>query len=423
MTRERRRTNFVNTPAAATARCAGTLACMVAAKRRSTREWTAARTLLPIYAEIAPELPPPCCLRDLHDAASDDMLVQVLGWLDAVDAQIGAREFRARLRAAAGGELATALEMALERLIASPPHGAEHVQKVDEACFDYFCVAAPPGFHGRRVSREDVAAVLEPAIHLATLGGGLPRGLDQLTSELEAAASLPALASSDVLRRARELRLADASGCFERMTLIAFTHFNYAAHVTRTRLARGDAEYVLAAETELRARRVVALDCSGAGNGAEPLEQLLARLRLLRDGDAAITAEALRLIAAARLAVEKLRGVAPPAAAAPSRTLAAELSHAGDTTASEKEFGWEPAWLSNAVRPPEPSLFLPEPEALPPITETDTSAQETTIATREVESAPAHAVFSYDTLEEFCARCYPFARSYRLQRRPAQSIA
>jgi len=413
---------------------------MLATKRRPVGEWILARTLLPIYAEVAPELPPPWQLRDLVDAGTDDKLVAVLAWLDAVDERIAAREFRTRLRAAAGAELSTALEMILERLIAKTPRGIEHVQKVDEACFDYFCVAAPPGFHGRRVTRDDVAAVLEPAIRHAPLDGGLPRGLDQLTAELEAATSLPVLAAGDVLQRARALRLADASGCFERMTLIAFTHFNYAAHVTRTRLARGDAEYVVAAETELRARRMVALDCNGNGNGPEPLEQLLARLRRFIDGDAAITADALRLIAAARLAVERLRGVPPPRqkadnstlpiAVGPSLTAERHALIAAETTNEKEEFAWEPAWLSNAPRMPDATLFLPEATdlseapsrpAVPALNEGTSAATE--LVEDQPEARPTNGTFAYDSLEEFCARCYPFARNYRLQRRTAQGQA
>ncbi len=379
--------------------------------RHAIGEWRLARTLLPIYAELAPpDLPPPCPASDLHEARSDAALRQVLDWFGAVDERLKPQEFRSRLRAAAGADLGAALELVLERLLTAPAATAEQVQKVDEACFDYFCLYAPPSFHARRVAREDVAAVLEPALKHAPLGGGLPRGMDALLARLEALPTLPQLAASDVLPQARALRLADAAGCCERGALIAFTHFNYVAHVTRTRLARADAEYILAAEAELRARQVVALDCAGVG--AEPREQLLARMRALLAGSEAVSGQNLRLIAAARLATEKLLGAdtvqrVPAAPPVERAALPAAVTVSAMETAAEAA----PAPLTMPLAEEQPAVpAAPAPVAALPA------------VPAEAPPAAPHMVFAYDVVDEFCARTYPFTRSHKAPRRRTEDL-
>src|SRR5438270_738874 len=110
--------------------------------RPSIGSWRLARGLFPIYFELAPpELAPPFPPDELHNRG-DAGLRAALAWFDQVDARLKPAEFRGRLRAAAGSDWGDALELVLERLLASGSRVAEQVQKVDEACFDYFCLHA-----------------------------------------------------------------------------------------------------------------------------------------------------------------------------------------------------------------------------------------------------------------------------------------
>src|SRR5438128_3269262 len=95
-------------------------------RRRAIAEWTLARTLLPVYSEIAPpELSPPCTVRDLRDGGDESMLRDLLAWFDDVDSRLRPPEFRHALRVAAGAELGSVLELVLERLIRRAPLNVE----------------------------------------------------------------------------------------------------------------------------------------------------------------------------------------------------------------------------------------------------------------------------------------------------------
>src|SRR5438105_14784257 len=115
--------------------------------RPAIGSWRLARGLLPIYIEVAPaELPPPCSLRDLENDGSDARVHEAVLWFDRVDAQLKPADFRRRLRLAAGSHHGDVLELVLERMLARTVASAAEVQKVDEACFDYYCLHAPPDF-------------------------------------------------------------------------------------------------------------------------------------------------------------------------------------------------------------------------------------------------------------------------------------
>src|SRR5205085_5282577 len=139
--------------------------------------------LLPIYTELEqPQMPAPSSLRDLETAGSDARARGVVLWLDQVDAQLKPADFRRRLRHAAGAHLADILELVLERLLACPDPGAEQVQKVDEACFDYFSLHAPPEYLERCATTAEIETVLAAILVHAPAGGSGAAGLEHLTA-------------------------------------------------------------------------------------------------------------------------------------------------------------------------------------------------------------------------------------------------
>ncbi len=325
---------------------------------RAVDSWRLARELVPIYIELAPpELPPPCTLQAIEADTTGARWREITNWFDQVDAQVKPAEFRRRLRLATGNHLGDVLELILDRLLTSREHNPELVQKVDEACFDYFCLHAPPEFLDRRASANEIGTVLAAVLVHAHPGGGAPRGLAQLAERLGAIQSLPELAASPVLKEARTLRLADARTCFERNTLIAFTEFHHVAHLTRARLAKADAEFILRAAPRLAKMGVVTLDCRAAGRGEhEPLMPVLMRMRAICAAKQSLSNDSLRLLTTLRPTIEKLLADAP---------------------------------VLPAMEPP----ALPEKPAA--------------MAVAAASAGTHPASFAYDVVDEFCARCYP----------------
>ncbi|MDP9263178.1 MAG: hypothetical protein M3O85_02535 [Acidobacteriota bacterium] len=243
-------------------------------------EWRTTRRLYPIYAAIAREFQmgdPPCeSLNEVNERSEPDVLQRIGQWLTEMDQRIQAHHFRQLLQTSDLASSEDKMHTLVDRYLNQEHRTEFDRDKIDFLLSQYFSVCAPPSFHDREVSLEEVAEVLEPI--LGECPSALPdwlRSLEQLVADMQGCRGLADLERQRIIERGRELKAASGERYFGSSALLAFTRFNYLLRYACLRLVESDLRAIEAGLWELGARNVYFVDCTSVQlSPQEPLSNL-----------------------------------------------------------------------------------------------------------------------------------------------------
>jgi hypothetical protein len=231
-------------------------------------QWRATRRLYPIYAALATQFdlpkPPYESLEDVADVSEPEVIQRVEEWLTKMDESLQVHQFRQLLHNVGLANSESKLLALIERHLTKPHLAEAGRDKVDFLIAQYFSVCAPPSFHDRDLSVEEVAEVLE-----AVVGEGPHfmlewlQPLDDLIEAMPHCQTVHEL-KARIIEPARLLKAAAGSKYFTSSAVLAFTRFNFLARRTFVRLVNRDLEAVQEGLKRLQARGVETVDCTDA---------------------------------------------------------------------------------------------------------------------------------------------------------------
>ena len=134
----------------------------------TTTHWNSARRLYPIYVALAIQFelgsPPFKSLDGIKEISEPEVIERVEEWLAEMDERIQVHQFRELLQTSGMAAKEDKLQSLIERHLHKENKSESDRDKVDFLLTQYFAICAPPSFHDREVSLEDVADVLEPIL-------------------------------------------------------------------------------------------------------------------------------------------------------------------------------------------------------------------------------------------------------------------
>ncbi len=279
--------------------------------------WREVRHLYPVYAALAKKFglasPPYSNVEKLSEGSETEVIAKVQAWLAELDARIEPHQFRQILQGSDVVDSEQKLQALVRRHLGKPGRSETDRDKLNFLLTEYFVVSAPPSFHARDATFEDVAAVLEPVIGECSVVPQSLQAVLELISEAGRCQSLEELNASDVLRGGRELKAAAGETYFGATALTVFTFFNYSLRKVFAPLFEKELLAIDAGLSQLEAGGVRQVDCTAAGLSAEePTAALRSWVAAARDtvvGEYALDASA-RQAQLLRQAVET--ALAPP---------------------------------------------------------------------------------------------------------------
>ncbi|HYL93783.1 MAG TPA: hypothetical protein VEW69_11585, partial [Alphaproteobacteria bacterium] len=241
--------------------------------------WRTARRLYVIYAALDRTfeigLPPCSDLEATNDRSEPEVLERVRGWFDEMDGRVQVWQIRQLLQST---NLQT--EENLRGLILRHLHKSKKTEadrdKIDFLMVQYYAHCAPPGLLEEKITLEEVAQVLEPA--LGVKPAKFPDWAKQLNEKIEKlnqSGSLEELQDSGALVEVRELKEAGDDRYFDPACLVAFTRFNFLARRAFFRAMHLDLHAIRDAMAELENQGHDTVDCTEAGlSDNETLEHI-----------------------------------------------------------------------------------------------------------------------------------------------------
>jgi hypothetical protein len=249
------------------------------AKSSIAAQWRAARRLYPIYTAIATQFglgaPPFESLGAVGDSESE-ILNRVEKWLAEMDGRIEAHQFRQILQTSFLATSEDKLNALIERHLRKEPKAEADRDKLAFLLVQYFALCAPPSFHERVVSLEEVAEVLEPVLgECAPFIPSWLQPMEELIAAMRQCASLRELDENRVIDRGRQLRTEVGDSYFTANSLLAFTYFGYLVRRTCYELMQVDLKAIEDGLAVLENQGVAVVDCRGAElSDHEPLDSV-----------------------------------------------------------------------------------------------------------------------------------------------------
>lgn len=250
-------------------------------------QWTAVRSVYPIYAAVAKEFsldPPP---YDDLDAVESDAEVaatkRVQQWLGELDARIQPHQFRLILERTDILNSEDKLRALARRHLAKKNRTDADRDKLHYLLSQYLFICSPPSFRSRELSLAEVAHVLEPV--LGECAAYVPESLQPLKALCDRMSACRSLAEfqSSILNAARESKSSMGEMYFGATALAVVTHFNHCAKRSFASLWMSEVQETEAGLDKLQARGVDAIDATGAGlsttEGLLRIRELVKRLK------------------------------------------------------------------------------------------------------------------------------------------------
>jgi hypothetical protein len=248
-------------------------------ERSPAEIWSSARSLFPIYVEMARELAidasPGAELEAGIDAPTAESIEQARQWLDEIDNKIQVHQLRQFLQTSSlvdsGG-----LVLLLQHFLAKTQKTEATRDKVDFLMVQYFSQIAPTDLKDDDADLEYVAQALEPVLGSVELKA--PVWLNALHRVLDAARrcrSLDELLHGGVLEQGRKAKAQAGELFYMPVALVAFTRFGYLMRRVFFRLMHEDLNAVLDGLGQLEENGVETIDCRRAQfSGEEPTIRL-----------------------------------------------------------------------------------------------------------------------------------------------------
>jgi len=255
---------------------------MTQPKQDLAAQWSSARKLYPIYAELAREFAleaKPCGeLEAGVETPGKDTVEQANHWFEQMDNSIQVHQLRQFLQSNA---IVTeeSLENLLEHFLARTTKTDIIRDKIDFLLVQYFSQIAPSGLNDTEVDLAYVAKMMEAVVGEVELKAPVwLNALDRVLDSARKCKSLDELLHGGILEQGRKAKGQAGDLFYLPIALVAFTRFGYLMRRTFFRLMLGDLNLILDGLTELEEKGVKTIDCRRAQFSAQ---EPIVRLRMI----------------------------------------------------------------------------------------------------------------------------------------------
>jgi len=245
-------------------------------------QWSSARRLHPIYAELAREfvIDTPTC-ADLEagvDSPGRESVEQAQKWLNDMDERVQVHQLRQFLQTSLVVE-PDGLIALLQHFLAKASKSDSVRDKIDFLLVQYFSQGAPTDLDDNGADVAYVAQGLEPVLGKVDLKAPVwLNGLDRVLDSARRCRSLDELLHGGVLEQGRKAKAQAGDLFYLPIALVAFTRFGYLMRRVFFRLMLADLNRILDGLTELEEKGVETIDCRRAQFSAQ---EPIVRLRMI----------------------------------------------------------------------------------------------------------------------------------------------
>jgi len=244
-------------------------------------QWTEARLVYPIYAEIIKRfsLADPCAdLASATERPKPEQILRARRWLDEMDHLIQVHQLRQFLQSA---QYQNPSEQGLRALVLRhllrPKKSPSDCAKIDFLLVQYFALCAPVSVSSQKIDLGDVAEVLTPVlgkVEVRPLEWFEP--LEQLVQAISECQSLRDVLESGFLEQGRELKTAAGDMFYDPSALVAFVRFNFLVRRAFIRLMHADLRAIQETLGQLDSLGVKNVDVHAAGlSDQQPVGRLI----------------------------------------------------------------------------------------------------------------------------------------------------
>ena len=243
-------------------------------------KWRSARRLQPVYQAVARKAAPHIVSPDPSELANGtevELLARLEAWFDAVDAAVGAAEFRALLVTLELVSSENELNALAERFLSKREPAAAVREKAEFVLSRYFLLCAPPSFYNRDPSEDDVADVLEPFV-----GDYAPNAATQKTEiaalpgVIQKCETISNLMQERVLERAQAMRAALGADFYQTHNLVSVTRMNLVLYRKLNTVLSAECEALLKGLAALEDREEAEIELDTESGKCATVEQLRA---------------------------------------------------------------------------------------------------------------------------------------------------
>jgi hypothetical protein len=332
-------------------------------------QWSSARRLYPIYAEVAREFvidaPAFPALEEPVDAPDRETVEQAQKWLHDMDERIQVHQLRQFLQTSSLVDN-DGLVALLQHFLGKTAHTDSSRDKIDFLLVQYFSQLAPSELDDNGADLAYVAQGLEPVLGKVELKA--PVWLNALDRVLESARrcrSLDELLHGGVLEQGRKAKAQAGDLFYLPIALVAFTRFGYLMRRVFFRLMLTDLNNILDGLTELEEQGVETIDCRRAQFSAK---EPIVRLRMICQSWKVMfqaeysSGQPLRMLVDLRASVDAALGRGSDAEGGEK---AAEATAAAKAAPSRAVAAKNAAQAAGASQTPAPADAAPEAPAKP----------------------------------------------------------
>jgi hypothetical protein len=242
-------------------------------------QWSSARRLHPIYAEVAREFvidaPTFAALEEPVDAPDRETVEHAQKWLHDMDERIQVHQLRQFLQTSSLVDN-DGLVALLQHFLGKAAHTDSSRDKIDFLLVQYFSQLAPSELDDNAADLAYVAQGLEPVLGNVELKAPVwLNALDRVLDSARRCRSLDELLHGGVLEQGRKAKAQAGDLFYLPIALVAFTRFGYLMRRVFFRLMLTDLNNILDGLTELEEQGVETIDCRRAQFSAkEPIVRL-----------------------------------------------------------------------------------------------------------------------------------------------------
>ena len=242
-------------------------------------QWSRARRLHPIYAEVAREFvidaPAFPALEEPVDAPDRETVEQGQKWLHDMDERIQVHQLRQFLQTSSLVDNDGLIAL-LQHFLGKTAHTDSSRDKIDFLLVQYFSQLAPSELDDNGADLAYVAQGLEPVLGKVELKAPVwLNALDRVLDSARRCRSLDELLHGGVLEQGRKAKAQAGDLFYLPIALVAFTRFGYLMRRVFFRLMLTDLNNILDGLTELEEQGVETIDCRRAQFSAkEPIVRL-----------------------------------------------------------------------------------------------------------------------------------------------------
>jgi hypothetical protein len=242
-------------------------------------QWSSARRLHPIYAEVAREFvidaPAFPALEEPVDAPDRETVENAQKWLHDMDERIQVHQLRQFLQTSSLVDNDGVVAL-LQHFLGKTAHTDSSRDKIDFLLVQYFSQLAPSELDDNGADLAYVAQGLEPLLGKVELKAPVwLNALDRVLDSARRCRSLDELLHGGVLEQGRKAKAQAGDLFYLPIALVAFTRFGYLMRRVFFRLMLTDLNNILDGLTELEEQGVETIDCRRAQFSAkEPIVRL-----------------------------------------------------------------------------------------------------------------------------------------------------